>query len=109
MAANLDLGNNKIINVSNPSSNNDVVNKFYTDHLLNNNIYLNEIYTSKDGSGYTIGPFNRLQSLNDINMTNHNIINLADPSQISNNFLQSAVTINYLNTIFPTVIKSSKY
>ena len=107
MAANLDLGNNKIINVSTPTNNTDAVNKFYAD-WVNSNIYQNEIYTSPyipTGSGMTI-PMNRLLVLDEINMTNHNIINLADPSPLSNYFLQSGVSVNYLNNVYSGLINN---
>lgn len=78
MTAALNVGNHRVINMSNPVNNTDRVNKAYADSVVGN------LALKVDGTN---------QMLADLNVGNHNVNNVLDPTSA-----QQGANKNYVDT-----------
>ena len=94
----LNINTHKIINVIDPVNNQDVATKYYVD---------SHVGTGGTGGGGTTHTYDGFLSSSSnqfninaqLSMVSNNIINVLDPDSLSNNYLQSATTVNYIKNI----------
>ena len=82
MAGGLDLNNNKITNVADPTEDGDAINKIYLESATNN-------FLRRDGSNDAQG---------EISMNNHKLVGLSEPTE-----LQDATTKQYVDSRKPLI------
>ena len=96
MTGDLNLGNNKITGIEQPTDNTDAATKVYVDHRININQPNLSDYLEKDGTVPMTG---------ELNLNDHKIINLSKPIQKSD-----AATKNYVDKLISrTTIQPSHY
>jgi len=90
----IDMGNRKIINVSDPTNAQDVSTKNYIDNKKLNNFSANaEVSLSNNNLNVGSGTVKTNNILNQVDLNNNKIINVANP--VNN---QDVVNLQYLNT-----------